>query len=649
MSAARTPHDRREGGFVAVWLALMLTALLAVAAFVVDLLHAYSEAQALQNAVDAAATAGVVHLPDEARAAEVARRVGDDNTAGVHAWEIRAGDVANRLEVTGRKHVATFFARVIGFDEIGITKRARAEYDPPVRMGSSRSTLGNVPDCPGGPASCSTGRFWLNVVGPLTAKHNGNAGMSLWCDDRNMQAQAGGLGFYVGRSDSCPDDTDPAPGPSDNTDAERHHDGRPVQYFVVEHRGAPGAALQVDIFDGLFVDVNRTCSKDDFVASPLTTTGTTRTSHGNHAWCTADHEVRWAQPLDEFPDPNMGTVGKDDPYDQAVEAGNGGDGYSVETTFELLGPDDTPRIPQDNPVLCSRHFEGYQEIDDAPSLAGWREWVSIGCAPTQPGVYFVRVLTKLDTEGVNNFSLRAYTGTNPYHDPAVALYPWERFAIYNSEPGAVGEFQLARVLPSSVERTLQLSFWDVGDAGAAGNATTLQILPPADATHLDGSPFDRFTECLRLAVPGPDSGPSPWDLGAPDGFARPTTPAPNCEITDVYGRGTPCDNTFPLNVAHGCPAPPAVYDPWADLPPPLPVPRPPISDAYQDAWHLESIDANGQWVSVWVTIPADYRCDPSAGDQCWLRLRVSAALSVSDLSTWSARLDGKPVRLVPDA
>jgi Flp pilus assembly protein TadG len=62
--------EEHERGFVVIWMAIVLFLLLAIAALAVDLVHAYAEAQHLQNAVDAAALAGAA----ERRATSARRR-----------------------------------------------------------------------------------------------------------------------------------------------------------------------------------------------------------------------------------------------------------------------------------------------------------------------------------------------------------------------------------------------------------------------------------------------------------------------------------------------------------------------------------------------------------------------------------------------
>jgi hypothetical protein len=82
-------EHRRERGAVAVIVALMVVVLMASAALGVDIGKLVYERQQLQNALDAAATAGAMHLPDDPTAAIVdAQKFASDNMIGAHLGSI---------------------------------------------------------------------------------------------------------------------------------------------------------------------------------------------------------------------------------------------------------------------------------------------------------------------------------------------------------------------------------------------------------------------------------------------------------------------------------------------------------------------------------------------------------------------------------
>ena len=57
---------------------------------------------------------------------------------------------------------------------------------------------------------------------------------------------------------------------------------------------------------------------------------------------------------------------------------------------------------------------------------------------------------------------------------------------------------------------------------------------------------------------------------------------------------------------------------------------------------------NGKWQQVSVPIPATYTCNDSDNTACWVKLQYSygAGSSPTDVTTWTASIEGDPVRLV---
>ena len=82
-------EHRRERGAVAVIVALMMVVIMASAALGVDIGKLVYERQQLQNALDAAATAGAMHLPNDPAAAIVdAQKFASDNMIGANLGSI---------------------------------------------------------------------------------------------------------------------------------------------------------------------------------------------------------------------------------------------------------------------------------------------------------------------------------------------------------------------------------------------------------------------------------------------------------------------------------------------------------------------------------------------------------------------------------
>jgi len=57
---------------------------------------------------------------------------------------------------------------------------------------------------------------------------------------------------------------------------------------------------------------------------------------------------------------------------------------------------------------------------------------------------------------------------------------------------------------------------------------------------------------------------------------------------------------------------------------------------------------NGNWIKSELPIPATYACNPGANG-CYWHVRINMPGGVTDSTTWTARVIGNPVRLVPNA
>jgi hypothetical protein len=269
----------------------------------------------------------------------------------------------------------------------------------------------------------------------------------------------------------------------------------------------------------------------------------------------------------------------------------------VWTNYTLRSPDDTPNDPTNNPIVCSVDFPGYNSNlvtalqattaqTGAPDLfvKYFRQWYSV-CTVDAPssGNYFLQIQTSTKADGTtapqgsgaNRFAVRA--GLNGSFDTAnLRVYGEARIGIYANSPAANTTFYLARVLPGAKGRNLVVSFFDTGDAAAAG---TLTVLPPPDS-NVGAS----LANCTYTAPPGNSVGP-PWGTF--------TSTASGCKITNV-----------------------------------------------------STTNYNGQWIQFKIPIPDDYDCTFSDPNGCWTRINFAFPSSVQDTTTWTARIEGDPVRLV---
>jgi hypothetical protein len=145
---APSPETGASRGQVLVLFGLMLTFLIGLSAFVVDIAWIWSHQLKVQRAADAGALAGVVWLPgNEASAATSAKSAVTANgythgVGGATVTAVKDPTDPNRIKVDVSAPVETFFMRVFGWSEVTVARTARAEYVLPVPMGSPENYYG---------------------------------------------------------------------------------------------------------------------------------------------------------------------------------------------------------------------------------------------------------------------------------------------------------------------------------------------------------------------------------------------------------------------------------------------------------------------------------------------------------------------------
>ena len=141
-------RDRAPRGQVLVMFASILVILLGFSAFVVDLAWIWSNQLKVQRAADSAALAGVVHLPGQLALAigdslDESRKNGyQDGVGGVDVVPVQDPDNPRRMVVTVSAPIETFFMRLFGYDQVTITRQAKADFVMPVPMGSPLNYYG---------------------------------------------------------------------------------------------------------------------------------------------------------------------------------------------------------------------------------------------------------------------------------------------------------------------------------------------------------------------------------------------------------------------------------------------------------------------------------------------------------------------------
>jgi len=147
---SRTPRPRRRGSIVVLGGALM-SGLLVMVAFAVDVGYIVHVRTELQRTADAAAMAAVMYLPSQSDASTVAQSTAAQNPSGVGVlvapsdvefgfWDRNTasfvvGGSVNAVRVTARRTEATgnpvtlFFAKILGQTTTDVTANAIAMYD----------------------------------------------------------------------------------------------------------------------------------------------------------------------------------------------------------------------------------------------------------------------------------------------------------------------------------------------------------------------------------------------------------------------------------------------------------------------------------------------------------------------------------------
>jgi hypothetical protein len=366
-------------------------------------------------------------------------------------------------------------------------------------------------------------------------------------------------------------------------------DAKGYFYGVDVLPGATGT-LTIQAYDPAFVEVGAQCGTDTN-GSNLSGAAAMTTAQIQH------YPTSSITPATRY---NTSSTSKFCNGDQTYD---GGGSTPTWTTFVVREPDASPWDPTDNPVLCSKNFPGYtgdiktalQQTAFYPTGAPaffaeyFRQWYTL-CTVNSPvvGTYFVQINTSTKVDGTaapNGHGQNRFSvraRLNGIDSNLAHTYGEGRMSIFANFDGSTAVLPLARIMPGASGRTIELSLFDAGDLQGTG---TLQVKPAADAKD-NGVTMSTFSGCTYTAPPGNSSGP-PWGT-----FSN---TASGCTLTGVS------------------------------------------SSSYQ-----------GDWVSVRIPIPSTYTCDTTSTTGCWatVNYNFSGATSVTDTTTWTARIRGIPVRLI---
>jgi Flp pilus assembly protein TadG len=507
VAATRSRGRLRDGerGYVDVLVAILLPVLLGMAAFAVDVGNWYVTVKHTQNAADAAALAGVTHMPgdlDDATAS--AHKVAADNGFGASSTAVSpVSGRPSQLKVTASRTVRNAFGALFGIGTTKITRSAVADYQKPVPMGSPCNEFGNDPDAQGHrSAQCGDlAQFWANVGSPGAYKTYGDAFADDNCSD-------GG------------DDCSP-------TNSDYSADG----YFYKVKVSKPIHDLRFQAFDPAFVSVGDRCEENlagaDAATNPYNRTVSGRYASGAHSkYCTGDML-----------------------YDDSGAGSQSG--VAPDTTFTVREPVSSSSAwdPKSYPPVggdCTQTFKGVGDeplnsiLDqdsgayDKTVASEFRQWVTLcTISDAQPGTYFVQVQSG-NGDGHNRFSLRA-SGAGGSHNDDISIAGHGYMAVYANVTGANTTFDLAQVPPGAAGEILKIRLWDIGDVknDASGHIT---VLPPKDSEldHFDGcvgkGPEDGSGDLANCEIPANPSYNGRWQT-----ISVPLPKGYNCHIDDPTG------------------------------------------------------------------------------------------------------------------
>jgi hypothetical protein len=370
-------------------------------------------------------------------------------------------------------------------------------------------------------------------------------------------------------------------------------------YLYVVRVGAQPAGtnrLAFEVFDPAFVNVGDTCTESTMTPAP---------------------------PASEDPggNPFRYASGAASPFcsgDQLF-TGNGQDGIPPTTTYMLRAPDDTPWDHADNPLITSgncnsnnRQFPGYNDsiasllatnptegfVTSSPGgnavqfkdhFRKWFRICQINANQVVPGDYVIQIRTNL-TLG----------------NPATAPAP------LNQGSGA--------------NRFALRAAW-INNATGAPNGTGVSLFA-ADAMSLFANASGADTRFyLARILPG-SAGRTlhlRWfDTGDASDPGDLQVLPPNAISGDPGGTFNGCTVQRPSGTAAVAAA----------------------SDCR--ILGLTNSTDNGDWIDVFIPIPTNYTCASASSFGCWLKLKFTypSGTTVYDTTTWTASLEGDPVRLV---
>ena len=265
-----------------------------------------------------------------------ARALATENgfTDGVNGVSVTVspGARSNQLKVVISEPVTNLFGAIAGYPTTTVAKHAVAEYERPVALGSPTNQFGNDPTIVPAPAH-GTPQYpdlWANVAGPKSEKNKGDATLANVCSASGDHP------------DNC-----------SNSSAGPNTDYNPKgYYYTIDVGPAASSPLDVQVFDPAFVHVGDNCGDDSDPAGGMPTSKLKLASqlpanfNSGFPMTAADIALRYS-PLST----SLFCTG-DNAFLGNTEGKASGTSLVPWTTYRVLGPDDTPADPTNNPPVA---------------------------------------------------------------------------------------------------------------------------------------------------------------------------------------------------------------------------------------------------------------------------------------------------------
>jgi hypothetical protein len=590
----RLSRPRGEQGYAAILVATFAVAvMLPLCAISVDIARMYVEGSRLQAAADAASMAGVTYLPDDLDAAKVAAaavagRNGFPNS-GTSSVSATLGAKPTQLKVTVSSKIPNTFASSFGFRFATVSRSSVADYNGPAPMGSPCNAFGNEP-LAGAAEPLGTG----SQIVPPTGGAACTSSPLFWGAIAGPETPKGNGDAIMTRR--CDSGTSGCTGTTND-----QFDPLGYFYLVRVAPAAVGKPVTLQIYDPSFVETDDTCS----AAPDNTNTPTGTTARNNMNPYTTDGNTRYQQTPGAY---CTGDVLTSDTSDAPV------------TSFALRAPTDTYRPVNGTPITgCVKQYPGYRE-DETPSSGSTLDISSSRLRATKD-------------DGTANGSYRP--------ELAQVFHQWVNFCTFT--PTQAGDHYL------QVRTNVAMGGSSDGKGGFTGNGSVTTQM--GDNTGVDGNGNNRFA----IRATGPDRGSvsvAAWEeMGIYANYPGGATQFNLVRVIPAAASKTLIIQFFDVGDASS----PGSIKVLPPIDSNLPTPVVGCVGSGVRTGNLANCELtnvssssgwNGQAQTIRVPIPTTYTCTSTASGGCWFRLQVTFPGGVSDTTTWSARVEGDPIRLI---